>query len=75
MIQRLESLDTEFKQLHSSIIDLIDEKNGELLLKEQDTLDEHDEELSLLTVEMQQLIAACSTPSTSYRKLASRKLA
>ena len=74
MTQRLDTLDAEFKQLHSALIDLIDEKDEEPLQKEQDTLDEHDEELSLLTVQVQQLVATCSAPPTSARKLASRKL-
>ena len=39
---KLESLDSEFKVHHFTIIDAIDEKDGTALGKERDILDKHD---------------------------------
>ena len=61
--QRLERLDAEFKEHHYGLIDAI---NGEeALRREQDTLDEHDDTLSGLSLRIQQLITACTSSSPS----------
>lgn len=70
MKQKLETLDSKFKVHHCARIDLIDDKETE-----QDTLDEHDEDISILAVRIKQLIASCATPLESGpRKITSRKL-
>ena len=71
---KLDTLDADFKTLHFQIVDLIDERAPELDT-EQDTLDKHDDDVTGLSVRVQQLITNCSIPDTvSGRKSASRKL-
>lgn len=67
---RLETLDAEF----FSLIDLIDD--DETLEKEQETLDQHDDDVTTLAVRIQQLIMVSSaTPTNSdHRKVLLRKL-
>ena len=48
-----ESLDLEFKVYHFAVIYVIDEKDGTTLGKEQDILDKHEDEVSSLTVRLQ----------------------
>ena len=48
LVPNLNSLYKRFKEHHFSIIDLIDKKDEASLVKEQDTLDAHDKELSIL---------------------------
>ena len=48
--KRLEELDLEFKEHHGVLIDLIGDGDEDVLQKEQEALDEHDDEVSLLTV-------------------------
>ena len=72
---KLESLDSEFKMHHFAVIDVIDEKDATALGKEQDILDEHDDEVSALTVRLQKLITTCtSIADPDVRKIPSRKL-
>ena len=47
MSQKLESLDSDFKFHHYPLIDLIN--NTESMLKEQDILDGHDDEMATLS--------------------------
>lgn len=56
MVKRLETLDLQFKEYHGALIDLIKDDEEAALQREQDVLDEHDDEISLLTVEVQQLV-------------------
>jgi len=72
--KRLRALDAEYRQHHTSLIDLIDDE--EALAKEQEDLDTHDDGVSLLTVEIELIIAACSSssPSSSPRKAVERRL-
>ena len=70
MTQKLDTLDSEFKVHHFAL-------NGdELLSKEQETLNEHDDEIAELAVGVNRLISLCvSTPDSNFHKVASRKLA
>ena len=71
----LKSLDAQFKDQHFSIIDTIDESDSDSLAKEQEVLDNHDEESSVLLLRIQQLIQKCSSASDSgSRKVTSRSL-
>ena len=55
---RLESLDTEYKTHHYSIVDLTDDAGA--LETEQTALDDHDENIAQLGIRIQRLITACS---------------
>ena len=44
MTQKLDTLDSEFKVHHFALVDVID--GDEFLLKEQETLNEHDDEIA-----------------------------
>ena len=71
----LKALDVQFKEQHFSIIDQIDESDSDSLGKEQEILDAHDEELSMLLLKIKQLMQRCSSASDSGdRKVASRSL-
>ena len=73
MTRKLDALDTEFRAHHQALVDLIDDE--EALLTEQNTLDDHDDHVAVLTARVRQLVSAC-TPSSdlSLRKIASRRL-
>ena len=80
---RLESLNWEFKEYHSSIVDLLDDSDETAALTEQETQDQHDDEMANLTANLQSLIEVCSSTTTitpavhdspSY-KLSSKRLA
>jgi len=45
MSQRLDTLDSEFKCHHYGLIDLIEDEEG--IIREQDILDEHDDNISV----------------------------
>ena len=55
MSQRLESLDSDFKLHHYTLID-----DAETMLKEQDILDGHDDEMATLSTRIERLIAVCA---------------
>ncbi len=59
MLQRLESLDADFKKHHLALVDMIDDE--EALAEEQETLDGHDDEIAHLA-ERIQLVISASTP-------------
>ena len=44
---------------------LIEHLEGTELQQEQETLDDHDDEISVLTIRIQQLIALCASSSAS----------
>ena len=71
---KLETLDAKFKTRHFSLIDLIDD--DETLEKEQETLDQHDDDVTTLAVRIQRLITLSSTTPTNsdHRKVLMRKL-
>ena len=58
---------------HYALVDVIE--GEELSLKEQETLDEHDDEITELAVRIKGLISLCAaTPDPNFRKVATRKL-
>ena len=65
MTPNLKSLDVQFKNQHFLIIDAIDESDVDSLAKEQEVLDNHDEEISVMCLRIQQLIQKCSSVSDS----------
>ena len=70
-----EKLESQFNVHHFSVIDVIDEGDDTTLGKEQDILDEHDDEVSALTIRLQKLITTCSSISApDARKMPVRKL-
>ena len=71
---KLETLDAEFKTHHFAAIDLIDDYGT--LGREQETLDQHDDDVTSLAVRLQKLITASSaTPTNSdHRKVLMHKL-
>ena len=74
LLNKLETLDTDFKTCHFALIELIEEPG--VLDQEQKTLDEHDNGVAVLTVALQQLITAHSpSASSGLRKTAFRRLA
>ena len=75
IISDLNSHGARFKEQHFAIVDLVDEKDEATLAKEQDVLDGHDEYLSSLLLQAQQLIKKCTSASeTGSRKVISRNL-
>ena len=71
----LKSLDAQFEDQHFLIIDTIDESDVDSLGREQEVLDNHDEEISVMSLRIQQLNRRCSSVSDSgMRKTISRSL-
>ena len=72
MMQKLDTLDSEFKVHHFALIDVIDD--DELSLKEQETLNEHDDGIAELAVRIKGLISLCtSIPDSNFHKVVSHK--
>ena len=72
--ERLDSLDLEFKTHHYALVEQIEERTD--LDREQETIDNHDDEASVIAVCAQKLIALCSSsPVSDLRKTSSRRLA
>ncbi len=75
MLRKLADLDKEYQAQHYLLIESLDE-GDESLAKEQETLDDHDEDVAMLVAIIEQLIEKCSqTSSTAPSKTATRKLA
>lgn len=75
LADKLEVLDADFRGLHLQLVDLPDE-SGELE-GEQDTLDKHDDDITDLSVQLQQLIVKSSSPTInpdSHKKAPTRRL-
>ena len=73
---RSKALDSEFKSYHLQLVDLIDENDDELLEKEQEILDKHDDHVADMNVRFNRLYSnATPTASGDRQKLSSRKLA
>ena len=60
-LQQLNSLDSEFWKRHFAVIDLIDIDNDEILSREQELLDNHDDLVSSLFVRISLLQSSMST--------------
>ncbi len=71
LLQKLETLDTEFRTHHMAMVDYLE---GELLNAEQAALDEHDDRVADLTIRVRQLVCG-SEPSHDSEPSASRCLA
>ncbi len=69
MGQKLDILDAEFKKHHYALIDAIDETEAEVLDKEQDVLDRHDDDMTNLAMKIEQIIAICNLSSDSGAKI------
>ncbi len=75
-IKRLETMDQEFQEHHGNLVVLLEDEDE--LAREQETLDTHDEEVSLLAVGLEHVMAACTrthTPDTNAHKVISRRVA
>ena len=73
MSQKLESLDSDFKEQRYRLVDIIDD--DETLQKVQQILDDHDDEVAILAIRIQDLIAVFShTPSSTAHKTVVRNL-
>ena len=73
MLDKLENLDSDFKQYHYALIELIDDE--EILEKEQENLDKHDNKIAELVVSYKQLLSICTVSSDmDDRKTISRKM-
>ena len=74
---KLESLDSEFKAHHYTIVDALADNDQleENLAKEQDELDQHDMDIAELSVRLEELIGGCTpkSHSTAYN-VATRSL-
>ena len=62
MLAKLKEHDAEFRKIHLTLIDLIDE---ETLIAEQDTLDEHNDLVASLTVRIMTLADSASRSSST----------
>lgn len=71
LLSKLKTCDTDFKELHMSVVDLVDEE--EVVAAEQATLDNHDDTIASMTLRIQKLIATLKPPPPD-RKIESRKL-
>lgn len=74
---KLESLDSEFKTHHYSVIDAIpdDDRADDNLAKEQEELDQHDSNITDLSLRLENLLRECSAKSESApHKIALRSL-
>ena len=75
MLQTLDTLNADFKKHHYAVIDRIDEADVKTLGSEQDALDQHDDGISNLAMQIEQVIGACSlTSGFGARKIVSRRL-
>ena len=75
LAKKLVDLDQEFRKQHSKLVDLIDEGEEDLLVKEQDIIDRHDDELAELNVRIKRLILVSSSSADSgHRRAISRRL-
>ena len=63
MLAKLKEHDAEFRKIHLTLIDLIDEE--EILIAEQATLDEHDDLVASLTVRIMTLADSASRSSST----------
>ena len=71
---KLETLDVDFKAYHLQLVDLLDEGEGEVLEKEQEILDEHDDLVADTNIRLKRLGWIATPLSVDHQKLSSRKL-
>ena len=70
----LKEQDQAYRDFHYQLLDLIDEKDGDTLDKEQEELDKHCDVMDDITMRVKQLLAASSASASSpQRKTLARK--
>ena len=69
---RLETLSTEFKVHHYSIIDLLDDEVE--LAEQQEILDEHDDYVSQLTARLEKIVTICSSKDSNQHRISFKRL-
>ena len=73
MTRKLDALDSELHTHHHALVNLVDDE--ETLLREQSTIDDHDDLVAELGVRIQQLISICTSSFVTFpRKIAARRL-
>ena len=76
MAQKLDALDSDFRAQHYELIDAIAESEVDMLEREQEALDQHDDKVAELSARIRKLVTLCSaTPNPEVKKVASRRLA
>ena len=74
LLEKLKSLDGEFKGLHYEVIDLIEDGGEDSVEAEQVILDQHDDDVSALTVRLESLCIIADASTTDARKSLTRRL-
>ena len=75
LISKLEDLNKDFKSVHFSIIDLLEEESGDID-REQEILDKHEDKVVSMTLRLQKLVKSSSLATdTGSEKPSARKLA
>ena len=73
ILQRMETLNSEFKEHHYGVIELLESEED--LSREQTVLDEFDDDVAHMSVVVERLLSSCSVTTTHEgKRLASRKL-
>ena len=72
MTQKLNTLDIEFRKYHFELIDLINDEAT--LASEQETLDNHDDNVAALSTQMKHVMMVCSSTDSNRRKISSEEL-
>ena len=62
LLSSLEHLDSDLKVLHFKLIDLIRDDDERTLDKEQDYLDKHNDDVTSIKLQIQELLTAASLP-------------
>ena len=75
LLDSLDRVDADYRSVHFKLIDLIPEEDASTLGKEQDHIDKFDDDVALIRLRLQPLIAAApKLDSTAARKTLLRKL-
>ena len=73
MIVKLETLDSELRQYHLELVDLLEDETS--FSREQEYLNEYDKDVAKIAVGIEQLLSACSEPaSANARKIEAKDL-
>ena len=68
---KLETLDVDFKAYHLQLVDLLDEGEDEVLEREQEILDEHDDLVADMNIRLKHLGLIATPSSVDHQKLSS----
>ena len=74
LLEKLKSLDKEFRGLHYEVIDLIDDGSEDTVEAEQVVLDKHDDDVAALTVRLESLAVVAVSSTADARRPLSRRL-